>query len=75
MSQPTAVADVLDAAERLDDDAQAELVTVSSRRLAERRRERVIADVAEARCEAGLALRITICASCSSTRPMRERRG
>jgi hypothetical protein len=44
-------ADVLDAAEQLDVDAQAELVTVLSRRLAERGRERVAATVAQARQE------------------------
>ena len=41
--------DVLDAAERLDVDAQAELVAVLSRRLAERGRQRVVAAVAESR--------------------------
>jgi len=51
MNQQTAFADVLDAAEQLDDDAQAELVAVLSRRLAERGRERVAATVAEARRE------------------------
>lgn len=51
MSQINAFADVLDAAEQLDADAQAELVAVLSRRLAERGRERVAATVAEARRE------------------------
>ncbi len=51
MSQPTMFADVLDAAERLDEDAQAELVAVLSRRLAERGRERVAATVRQARSE------------------------
>jgi hypothetical protein len=51
MSQPMAFEDVLDAAEQLDADAQAELVAVLSRRLAERGRERVIAAVAQARRE------------------------
>jgi hypothetical protein len=51
MSQQNAFADVLDAAEQLDADAQAELVAVLSRRLAERGRERVAATVAQARQE------------------------
>jgi hypothetical protein len=51
MSQQNAFADVLDAAEQLDVDAQAELVAVLSRRLAERGRERVAATVAQARQE------------------------
>ena len=51
MSQPIAFADVLDAAEQLDVEAQAELVAVLSRRLAERGRERVAATVAQARRE------------------------
>jgi len=51
MSQQTAFADVLEAAEQLDSDAQAELVEILSRRLAERGRERVAATVAESRRE------------------------
>ena len=51
MNQPNAFADVLDAAEQLDVDAQAELVALLSRRLAERGRERVTATVAQARRE------------------------
>jgi hypothetical protein len=51
MSQQTAFAEVLDAAEQLDVEAQAELVAVLSRRLAERGRERVINTVSEARRE------------------------
>lgn len=51
MSQPRAFADVLDAAEQLDVEAQVELVAVLSRRLAERGRERVTATVAQARRE------------------------
>lgn len=43
--------DVLDAAEHLDPDAQAELVAVLNRRLAERGRERIAATVAQARRE------------------------
>jgi len=51
MTQPIVFADVLDAAEQLDTEAQAELVAVLSRRLAERGRERVAASVAQARRE------------------------
>jgi hypothetical protein len=51
MIQRAGFADVLDAAEQLDVDAQAELVAVLSRRLAERGRERVAASVTEARRE------------------------
>jgi hypothetical protein len=51
MSQQTAFAEVLDAAEQLDPDAQAELVAVLSRRLAERGRERVAGVVAQSRRE------------------------
>ncbi len=51
MSQQTTLDDVLDAAEQLDADAQAELVAVLSRRLAERGRERVAATVGQARKE------------------------
>ena len=45
------VADALDAVEHLDPDAQAELVAVIGRRLAERGRERIAATVAQARRE------------------------
>lgn len=51
MKQTPVFADVLDAAEQLDADAQAELVAVLSRRLAERGRERVAASVQQAREE------------------------
>lgn len=51
MSQQNAFADALDAVEQLDADAQAELVDILSRRLAERGRERVAATVAQARNE------------------------
>ena len=51
MSGQIVFADVLDAAEQLDVDAQAELVAVLSRRLAERGRERVATAVAQARRE------------------------
>jgi hypothetical protein len=51
MRPPSAFADILDAVDQLDPDAQAELVAVVSRRLAERGRERVAASVAEARRE------------------------
>jgi hypothetical protein len=61
MNQQIGFADVLDAAEQLDVDAQAELVAVLSRRLAERGRERVASSVAEARREfaAGQCLPMT----------------
>ena len=51
MSQQNTFAAVLDAAEQLDADSQAELVAVLYRRLAERGRERVAATVAQARGE------------------------
>jgi hypothetical protein len=51
MSQANTFANALEAAEQLDADAQAELVAVLSRRLAERGRERVVAAVAQARRE------------------------
>jgi len=51
MNQQIGFADILDAAEQLDPDAQAELVAVLSRRLAERGRERVAATVMQARRE------------------------
>ena len=51
MSQQIGFADALDAAEQLDVDAQAELIAVLSRRLAERGRERVAVVVAQARRE------------------------
>jgi hypothetical protein len=51
MTQKIAFADALDAAEQLDPDAQAELVAILSRRLAERGRERVLATVEQARRE------------------------
>ena len=51
MSEPIVFAEVLDAAEQLDPEAQAELVAILSRRLAERGRERVAATVAQARRE------------------------
>ncbi len=51
MTQPIAFADALDAAEQLDTDAQAELIAVLKRRLAERGRERVAAVAAQARRE------------------------
>ena len=51
MNQQIGFADILDAAEQLDADAQAELVAVLSRRLAERGRERVAATVMQARRE------------------------
>ena len=51
MTEKIAFADALDAVEQLDPDAQAELVAILSRRLAERGRERVLATVAQARRE------------------------
>jgi hypothetical protein len=51
MKQQNTFADVLDAAEQLDVDAQVELVAILRRRLAERGRERVAATVAQARRE------------------------
>lgn len=51
MSKPINFAEALDAAEQLDPDAQAELVAVLSRRLAERGRERLATVVAQARHE------------------------
>ncbi len=51
MIQPMVFDDVLDAAEQLDAVAQAELVAILSRRLAERGRERVVDAVAQARRE------------------------
>jgi hypothetical protein len=51
VNQQNAFADALDAAEQLDVDAQAELVFLLSRRLAERGRERVAATVTQARQE------------------------
>jgi ribose 1,5-bisphosphokinase PhnN len=51
MSQQIAFDEALEAAEQLDADAQAELVAVLSRRLAERGRERVAEVVAQARRE------------------------
>ena len=51
MNEHPAFADALDAAEKLDADAQTELVAVLNRRLAERGRERVAAAVAQARRE------------------------
>ena len=51
MIQQDGFAGALDAVEQLDAGAQAELVSVVSRRLAERGRERVAETVAEARRE------------------------
>ena len=51
MSQEPPFAEALKTVEQLDPDAQAELIAVLSRRLAERGRERVAASVAEARQE------------------------
>jgi hypothetical protein len=51
MNPPAIFADVPDAAEQLDPDAQAELVAVLTRHLAERGRDRVVESVADARRE------------------------
>ncbi len=51
MNQHNGFADALEAAERLDSDAQAELVAVLRRRWAERGREHLAAVVAESRRE------------------------
>ena len=51
MSQQIAFDEALEAVEQLDSEAQAELVAVVQRRLAERGRERVAATVAQARRE------------------------
>lgn len=51
MTHKTVFSDVLEAAEQLDSDSQAELLSVLSRRLAERGRERVVDAVAQARRE------------------------
>ena len=61
MSQKIVFSDVLEAAEQLDADSQAELLSVLSRRLAERGRERVVDGVAQARREfvAGLCQPMT----------------
>ncbi len=61
MSHPIAFADALDAAEQLDTEAQAELVAILSRRLAERGRERVVTVVSQSRREfaAGLCQPMT----------------
>jgi hypothetical protein len=51
MIENTAFTDALDAVEHLDPDAQAELIAVLNRRLAERGRERIAATVMQARRE------------------------
>ncbi len=51
MIENTAFADALNAVEHLDPDAQAELIAVLNRRLAERGRERIAATVEQARLE------------------------
>jgi hypothetical protein len=51
MSHEPAFAEALNAAEQLDPEAQAELIEILSRRLAERGRARVTATVAQARHE------------------------
>ena len=51
MAQLVVFSDVRETAEHLDNDAQAELVSILTRRLAERGRERVTETVREARRE------------------------
>ena len=51
MIQQSEFSDALEAAEALDPEAQAELIAILSRRLAERGRERLAASVAQARRE------------------------
>ena len=51
MVEKITFADALEVAEQLDPEAQAELVAILSRRLAERGRERIAESVAEARRE------------------------
>lgn len=51
MSETPSFNEVLDAIESLPDEQQADLVDVVRRRLAERGRERIVADAAEARAE------------------------
>jgi hypothetical protein len=62
MSQLVTFSDVVDAADRLDDESQEELIEVLQRRLAERRRAEFVEGVAEARRElaAGLGVELTI---------------
>jgi len=61
MNQEPEFAEALDTAEQLDPEAQAELIAVLSRRLAERGREQVAAAVALSRQEfaAGLCVPMT----------------
>lgn len=51
MNQPALFAEVVEAAEQLDEAAQAELIAILERRLAERARERIAASIDEARAE------------------------
>jgi len=51
MNQPLAFADILDAADQLDPEAQVELVAILNRRLAEQGRQRVVVAVEESRRE------------------------
>mgnify|MGYP001566638080 CR=1 FL=1 len=51
MSQQVAFGEVLEVVEKLDEEEQAELLAVLSRRLAERGRQRVAATVEQARRE------------------------
>lgn len=62
MSQLTTFSDVVDAADPLDIDSQAELIAVLKRRLTERRRAEFVEGVKEAEREiaAGLGRKLTI---------------
>lgn len=51
MSTALKFTDVVDSVERLSTDEQEALVEIIRRRLAERRRERLVAEIAEARAE------------------------
>lgn len=51
MSTAMKFTDVVDSVERLSTDEQEALVEIIRRRLAERRRERLVAEIAEARAE------------------------
>ncbi len=71
MNQPLAFDDALDVAEKLDAEAQAELVAVLSRRLAERGRASIADTVAQSRREfaAGRYQPITAAESVREAKP------
>lgn len=56
MSMPTTYGEVLDAINQLPDDQQSQLIETVRNRLAMRRRERLLADVREAREESARGL-------------------